>query len=66
MRPGDEMKLNLFYLSGALFYLASIINFIFGNDTSMGVVGLCLGSAFLCLGSASLKKSKENSEDDEK
>jgi hypothetical protein len=40
--------------------LASIINFIAGNDNSMGFVWLCLGSTFLCLGSVNSIKSKED------
>ena len=44
------------------FHLAAILNIFGGNDTSMGIVWLCLGSTFLCLGSLYLKKNKENDE----
>ena len=56
----NKKRLNLFYYSAVLFYFASIINFIAGNDNSMGFVWLGLGSAFLCLGSVNSIKSKEN------
>ena len=57
---GNKKSLNLFYYSAVMFYLASIINFIGGNNNSMGFVWLGLGSAFLCLGSVNSIKSKEN------
>ena len=57
---GNKKSLNLFYYSAVMFYLASIINFIAGNNNSMGFVWLGLGSAFLCLGSVNSIKSKEN------
>ena len=62
MKRTEENKksLNLFYYSAVLLYLASIINFIAGNNNSMGFVWLGLGSAFLCLGSLNSIKSKEN------
>ena len=56
----NKKRLNLFYYSAVLFYFASIINFIAGNNNSMGFVWLGLGSAFLCLGSVNSIKSKEN------
>ena len=56
----NKKRLNLFYYSAVLFYFASIITFIAGNNNSMGFVWLGLGSAFLCLGSVNSIKSKEN------
>lgn len=56
----------LFYVSAVFFCLAAIINIVGGNNTSIGIVWLCLGSTNLCLGSVFLKKSKENSEKEEK
>ena len=56
----NKKRLNLFYYSAVLFYFASIINFVAGNNNSMGFVWLGLGSAFLCLGSVNSIKSKEN------
>jgi len=57
----------LFHLASILFYVASIITFASGNDNSMGVVWLCLGSAFLCLGTTLSRKERQASEDkDEK
>ena len=44
------------------FYLASVINVVGGNDIYIGIVWMCLGSAFLCLGSLLLKKSNDNEE----
>ena len=46
-----KKRLNMFYYSAAMFYLASIITFVAGNRNSMGFVWLLLGSVFLCLGS---------------
>lgn len=54
-----KISSKLFYISAVLFYLAAIINIFGGNNISMGVVWIGLGSAFLCLGSMYLKKSKE-------
>jgi threonine/homoserine/homoserine lactone efflux protein len=47
----ETKKSILFYAASALLYMASLISFISGNDNSMAVVWLCLGSSFLCLGS---------------
>ena len=61
---GSKKHFNLFYLSSILFYIAAIITFATGNENSMGVMWLCLGSAFLCLGSAFLNKSNENNDNE--
>ena len=45
-----------------LFFIASAIGFTSGNESSMAIVWLCLGSSFLCLGST--HKKKENNTDD--
>ena len=68
MKRTEENKksLNLFYYSAVMFYLASIISFIAGNNNSMGFVWLGLGSAFLCLGSVNSIKSKENEDTNNK
>ena len=68
MKKSKEYKISstLFYVSAVLFCLAAIINIIGGNNTSIGIVWLCFGSTFLCLGSLFLKKSKENTEKEEK
>ncbi len=50
----ETKKSILFYAASALLYMASLISFISGNDNSMAVVWLCLGSSFLCLGSMHL------------
>ncbi len=57
MKKSKEYKISstLFYVSAVLFYLAAIINIVGGNNTSIGIVWLCLGSTFL-------KKSKEDTE----
>ena len=53
------------YLASILFYAAAILQFIFGEGNSMGIVYMCLGSLWLC--TASVTKLKENkSEDDGK
>ena len=56
----------LYYIVAVLFYLSAIVTFVDGNDNSMGVVWLCLGSTFLCLGSVYLNKSKENKDNKDK
>lgn len=48
--------------SSVLFFIASAIGFTSGNESSMAIVWLCLGSSFLCLGST--HKKKENNTDD--
>ena len=53
----------LYYNAAVFFYLAAAINIFGGNDTSMGVVWLCLGSTFLCLGSVWLNKTKKKDEE---
>ena len=49
-------KCNLFYLSGLLFFVAAVLNFITAENHSTAVVWLCLGSTFLCLGASQQKK----------
>ena len=49
-------KWNLFYLSGLLFFVAAVLNFITAENRSTAVVWLCLGSSFLCLGHSQQKK----------
>lgn len=45
------------------YFIGSNADLIFGrNNTSMGIVWLCLGSTFLCLAPLYLKKNKENDE----
>lgn len=53
----------LYYTAAVLFYLTAAINIFGGNDTSTGVVWLCLGSTFLCLGSVWLNKMKKKDEE---
>ena len=48
----------LFYIASVLFFIASAIGFTSGNENSMAIVWLCLGSSFLCLGSTHKKKWK--------
>ena len=45
-------------ISSVCFYIVAIINFI-NDNSSTGVIYLCLGSTFLCLGSVYLNKDKE-------
>ena len=49
-------KCNLFYLSGLLFFLVAVLNFITAENHSRAVVWLCLGSSYLCLGYSQQKK----------
>lgn len=56
----------LYYISAVLFYVVAAINLLGdNNDTSMGVVWLCLGSTMLCLGFVWLNKSKKKNDETE-
>jgi len=55
----NKIVATLNYFSSICFYIVAIINFIKDNS-STGVVYLCLGSTFLCLGSVYLNRDKEN------
>ena len=61
MKKGINKSI-LFYIASVLFFIASAIGFTSGNESSMAIVWLCLGSSFLCLGST--YKKKENNTDD--
>ena len=61
MKKGINKSI-LFYIASVLFFIASAIGFASGNENSMAIVWLCLGSSFLCLGST--HKKKENYLDD--
>ena len=57
MKKGINKSI-LFYIASVLFFIASAIGFTSGNEKSMAIVWLCLGSSFLCLGLT--HKKKEN------
>ena len=61
MKKGINKSI-LFYIASVLFFIASANGFTSGNESSMAIVWLCLGSSFLCLGST--HKKKENNTDD--
>ena len=61
MKKGINKSI-LFYIASVLFFIASAIGFTSGNESSMAIVWLCLGSSFLGLGSTHQKK--ENNTDD--
>ncbi|RXS76536.1 hypothetical protein [Blautia faecicola] len=61
MKKGINKSI-LFYVVSALFLIVSAIGLTTGNENSMAIVWLCLGSSFLCLGST--HKKKENNADD--
>jgi len=59
--------MTLFYIASALFTsalfnIAAIVFFASGNNTALGTVSLCFGSALLCIGTALARKSRENEE----
>ena len=59
--------LPVFYFTAAIcFYAASLITFIVGDDTSMGVIWLLLGSTNLCFGAVWLNKDKKGGCNDPK
>ena len=49
-----------------LFFIASAIGFTSGNENSMAIIWLSLGSAFLCLGSTYKKKENNKTNTDDK
>ena len=61
MKKGINKSI-LFYIASVLFLVASALCFAGGNENSMAIVWLCLGSSCLCLGST--HKKKENNTDD--
>ena len=61
MKKGINKSI-LFYVVSALFLIVSAIGLTSGNENTMAIVWLCLGSSFLCLGST--HKKKENNTDD--
>ena len=65
MKKGINKSI-LFYVVSALFLIASAIGFMSGNDNSMAIVWLCLGSSFLCLGSTHKKKENNKANTDDK
>ena len=56
----------LFYIASVLFLVASAIGFTSGNENSMAIIWLCLGSSFLCLGSTYKKKENNKTNTDDK
>ena len=56
----------LFYLVSAVFNVIGIVTFTSGNESSLGFVWVCLGSALLCLGSHYNIKAKKETEEKEK
>ena len=61
MKKGINKSI-LFYIASVLFFIASAIGFTSGNESSMAIVWLCLGSSFLCL-DPTLKKKENNTDD---
>ena len=65
MKKGINKSI-LFYIASVLFFIASAIGFTSGNESSMAIVWLCLGSSFLCLGSTHKKKENNKTNTDDK
>lgn len=55
MKKGINKSI-LFYVVSALFLIASAIGLTTGNENTMAIIWLSLGSAVLCLGSTYKKK----------
>ena len=55
MKKGINKSI-LFYVVSALFLIASAIGLTTGNENTMAIIWLSLGSAFLCLGSTYKKR----------
>ena len=65
MKKGINKSI-LLYVVSVLFFIASAIGFMSGNDNSMAIVWLYLGSSFLCLGSTHKKKENNKANTDDK
>ena len=65
MKKGINKSI-LFYIASVLFFIASAIGFTSGNESSMAIVWLCLGSSFLCLSSTHKKKENNKANTDDK
>lgn len=59
-------QINLILCCISSVFIASAIGFMSGNDNSMAIVWLCLGSSFLCLGSTHKKKENNKANTDDK
>ena len=59
-------QINLIFVVSALFLIVSAIGLTSGNENTMAIVWLSLGSAFLCLGSAYKKKENNKTNTDDK
>lgn len=51
------------YVVALCLYLAAAIKLFGGDDASMGVTWLCLGSSMLCFGGVFLNNANKNDED---
>ena len=65
MKKGINKSI-LFYVVSALFLIASAIGLTTGNENTMAIIWLSLGSAFLCLGSTYKKKENNKTNTDDK
>ena len=63
MKKGINKSI-LFYVVSALFLIASAIGLTTGNENTMAIIWLSLGSAFLCLGSTYKKKENNKTNTD--
>ena len=61
MKKGINKSILFLYCISSVFHSVSYWLYS-GNENSMAIVWLCLGSSFLCLGST--HKKKENNTDD--
>lgn len=51
----------IYYLAAAACYICTVV-FLYGKNTSLGAVWLCIGSTNLCLGSVWMKRSGDAEE----
>ena len=65
MKKGINKSI-LFYVVAALFLIAAAIGLTSGNENTMAIVWLSLGSAFFCLGSTYKKKENNKTNTDDK
>ena len=60
----EKLRTTLIFLVSILFYIAAIVSRFVSTDTSLTVIGICLGSTFLCFGAAYKKKNDDNKNDE--
>lgn len=53
-----------YYIASSIGYAAALIIMFCGNDTSHGIVWMCIASMFMCIGSAQVAKERKKKDGD--